>query len=107
MGLASAEADADKLGSSHDMAITAEVKSQIIEKHRSHGKDTGSAEVQVAILTTRIQELTEHLKSNVKDHASRRGLLKLVSRRTSLLKYLTKTDHERYKKLIESLGLRK
>lgn len=89
------------------MSITAEAKTQIISKHRVHGTDTGSAEVQIALLTSRITDLTGHLKSNVKDHASRRGLLKLVGRRNCLLKYLTKTDRERYKKIISNLGLRK
>lgn len=89
------------------MAMTVQAKADIISRHGTHGKDTGSAEVQVALLTARIQELTEHLKGNLKDHASRRGLLKLVGRRTSLLKYLTKNDRERYKRLITTLGLRK
>jgi small subunit ribosomal protein S15 len=89
------------------MAITAEAKTKIIEQHRSHAKDTGSAEVQIALLTSRIQELTEHLKDNVKDHASRRGLLKMVGKRNSLLKYLTHSDRDRYKRIIASLGLRK
>lgn len=82
-------------------------KSTIIEQYSRHTNDTGSPEVQVALLTTRIQELTEHLRANKKDHASRRGLLKMVGRRSSLLKYLTKTDPERYKKVVGSLGLRK
>lgn len=72
-----------------------------------HEKDTGSPDVQVALLTSRILELTEHLKGNIKDHAARRGLLKMVGRRASLLKYLTRTDRARYKSLISNLGLRK
>ncbi len=89
------------------MALTIEAKSGLVETHRVHEKDTGSPEVQVAILTGRIRELTDHLRANKKDHASRRGLLKMVGRRASLLKYLTRTDRTRYKKLITSLGLRK
>lgn len=89
------------------MSIKAEAKTGIIEKHRVHERDTGSPEVQVALLTARISELTEHLKGNNKDHAARRGLLKLVGQRTSLLRYLTRTDRTRYKNLIASLGLRK
>lgn len=87
--------------------ITAEAKQSVIQKHRVHDKDTGSPEIQVAILTARIQELTEHLKINKKDHAARRGLLKMVGRRASLLKFLTRTDRSRYKNIIAELGLRK
>ena len=72
-----------------------------------HDKDTGSADVQVALLTRRITELTEHLKAHVKDHHSRRGLLKMVARRRSLLDYLARTANDRYKKVIVNLGLRK
>lgn len=100
-------ADAGKVECVEAMALTAEAKTGIIEKHRSHAEDTGSPEVQIALLTTRIQELTEHLRSNKKDHAARRGLLKMVGRRASLLKYLTRTDRERYRSIIASLGLRK
>lgn len=89
------------------MPLTLEVKSGVIEDYRSHDKDTGSPEVQVAVLTARIQQVTEHLRQNKKDHAARRGLLKMVGRRASLLKYLTRTDHTRYKSLISRLGLRK
>ncbi len=89
------------------MEAVVEQKNGIIEKYRVHEKDTGSPEVQVALLTSRIVELTEHLRANKKDHAARRGLLKMVGRRTSLLKYLTRTDRDRYKKVIASLGLRK
>jgi len=89
------------------MSITADAKSRLINDYRLHEKDTGSPEVQIAILTGRIQELTEHLRANLKDHAARRGLLKMVGRRTSLLKYLTQSDRSRYQKLITNLGLRK
>lgn len=89
------------------MVLTAEAKTGIVQEHRSHEKDTGSPEVQVAILTARIVDLTEHLKANKKDHAARRGLLKMVGRRASLLKYLTRTDRERYRTIISRLGLRK
>ena len=89
------------------MTLTVEAKTGIIEKHRTHDRDTGSPEVQIAVLTTRIQELTGHLKDNKKDHAARRGLLKMVGRRAALLKYLTRTDRNRYRNIIGSLGLRK
>jgi small subunit ribosomal protein S15 len=89
------------------MAITVERKQQVVGDYRQHDKDTGSPEVQIALLTERITQLTEHLKGHKKDHASRRGLLKMVGRRSSLLKYLTKLDRERYHKVISSLGLRK
>jgi small subunit ribosomal protein S15 len=72
-----------------------------------HDKDTGSADVQVALLTRRIAQLTEHLKSNAKDHSSRRGLLKMVAQRRSLLDYLSKSKSDRYKNLLEKLNLRK
>ena len=89
------------------MTQTAEVKSQTIEEYRTHDTDTGSSEVQVALLTKRINELTEHFKIHKKDHHGRRGLLKLVGRRRRLLAYLKRTDLDRYRKLIERLGLRK
>ena len=89
------------------MALTVEAKGGLIQDYRAHEKDTGSPEVQVALLTARIQELTEHLRRNKKDHAARRGLLKMVGRRASLLRYLTRTDYTRYKSLIGRLGLRK
>jgi len=89
------------------MTMTAEAKTGIVENYRVHDRDTGSPEVQIALLTSRIQELTEHLKDNLKDHAARRGLLKMVGRRASLLKYLTRTDRSRYKNIIANLGLRK
>ena len=84
-----------------------EEKTAVIENNRLHDKDTGSPEVQIAILTTRINELTEHLKENPKDHHSRRGMLKMVGQRRGLLEYLKKKDIERYRALIEKLGLRK
>jgi len=89
------------------MSITVERKKEVLSAYRIHERDTGSPEVQIALLTERIQELTEHLKLHKKDHSSRRGLLKLVGRRSSLLKYLTRLDRERYQKVISSLGLRK
>jgi len=89
------------------MTMTAEAKTGMIKDYRVHEMDTGSPEVQIALLTARIQELTEHLRGNKKDHAARRGLLKMVARRTSLLKYLTRTDIARYKSIIGRLGLRK
>jgi small subunit ribosomal protein S15 len=85
----------------------AEIKNKVVADYRIHAKDTGSPEVQIALLTTRIVELTEHLKTHKKDHSSRRGLLKMVSQRNHLLKYLTQADRERYLKLIGRLGLRK
>ncbi len=87
--------------------ITKEKKQGIIETYARTEGDTGSPEVQVAILTARILELTEHLKKNPKDHHSRRGLLKMVGQRRSLLSYLKKKDINRYRTLIERLGLRK
>ena len=89
------------------MSITAEEKTQIVSEHKIHEKDTGSPEVQIAILTKRINELTEHLRTHKKDHSSRRGLLKMVSKRNSLLKYLTREDRNRYLQIIGKLGLRK
>ncbi len=84
-----------------------DMKQSIIESYRTHEKDTGSPEVQIAILTNRINNLTEHLKSNNKDHHSRRGLLKMVGHRRNLLNYLQKKDINRYREIIEKLGLRK
>ncbi|MBE6610057.1 MAG: 30S ribosomal protein S15 [Ruminococcaceae bacterium] len=84
-----------------------EEKLSIIEANKVHEKDTGSPEVQIAILTSRIQNLTEHLKKNDKDHHSRRGLLKMVGHRRKLLAYLQKKDIERYRAIIEKLGIRK
>jgi small subunit ribosomal protein S15 len=82
-------------------------KDKIISDFETHKGDTGSPEVQIALLTTRINELTEHLKVHPKDHASRRGLLKMVGNRSALLKYVSKKDVERYQKIISRLGLRK
>lgn len=87
--------------------ISKEKKTEIIEKYGRQPGDTGSPEVQIAILTERIRELTEHLKVHQKDHHSRRGLLKLVGQRRGLLAYLKKTDLEGYRVLIEKLGIRK
>ena len=89
------------------MAQTREVKEKIISENRTHEQDTGSPEVQVAILTHRITELTEHFKTHTKDHHSRRGLLKLVGQRRRLLDYLKGKDLERYRTTIERLGIRK
>ncbi|MEM9290552.1 MAG: 30S ribosomal protein S15 [Acidobacteriota bacterium] len=89
------------------MPQTTEVKQDIIQDYRLSDHDTGSPEVQVALLTQRIQELTEHFKIHQKDHHSRRGLLKLVGRRRRLLDYVKKKDVERYRGLIQRLGLRK
>jgi small subunit ribosomal protein S15 len=89
------------------MALTPEQKQEIIKEFQLHPSDTGSPEVQVAILTKRIQHLTEHFKVHKKDFHSRRGLLKLVGQRRKLLNYLKKKDIERYRRLIERLGLRK
>lgn len=87
--------------------ISKEKKTAVIKEYARTEGDTGSPEVQIAVLTARIQELTEHLKVNTKDHHSRRGLLKLVGQRRGLLGYLKKKDIERYRSLIERLGLRK
>jgi small subunit ribosomal protein S15 len=89
------------------MSISTEDKKTIVVDNQRHEGDTGSAEVQIAILTARINDLTEHFKSHTKDHSSRRGLLMMVSKRNSLLKYLAKTTPERYKAIIAKLGLRK
>ena len=87
--------------------ITKEIKNNIIEEYKTHEGDTGSPEVQVAILTYRINDLNEHLKEHHKDFHTRRGLLKMVGQRRNLLKYLKDTDIERYRSLIARLGLRK
>ncbi len=89
------------------MVLLSENKLEMIEKFRQHDSDTGSPEVQIAILTHRINYLTEHVKVHQKDHHSRRGLLVLVGRRRSLLDYLKKKDVNRYRTLIDRLGLRK
>ena len=89
------------------MPLTKEAKGEVIGQYQTHPTDSGSPEVQVAILTRRIQELTEHLSANKHDNHSRRGLLKMVGRRRRLLTYLSRTQNERYQKLIASLGLRR
>ena len=89
------------------MSLTKEAKLEILGKHGRHGTDTGSPEVQIALLTKRINELTEHLRAHAKDHYSRRGLLKLVGRRRRLLNYLQRNDLEGYRALIKELGLRR
>jgi small subunit ribosomal protein S15 len=89
------------------VALENEQKSEIISDYQVHGNDTGSPEVQVALLTERINQLIEHLKLHIHDHHSRRGLLKLVGRRRRLLAYLSGKDKERYRALIERLGLRR
>lgn len=89
------------------MAMTAAEKAEIINKYAREEGDTGSPEVQIAVLTYRIRELTEHFRTHHKDHHSRRGLLKLVGRRRRLQKYLRNTDPERYEALRQSLGLRR
>jgi len=86
--------------------ISKEKKQAIVEKYRRDEKDTGSPEVQIAILTERISELTDHLKEHKQDHSSRRGLLKMVGQRRKLLRYLEGKDVQRYRELISSLGLR-
>ena len=89
------------------MAQSIQQKQQVIQDYRLHDKDSGSPEVQVALLTHRITELTDHFKTHIKDHHSRRGLLKLVGRRRRLLDYLKGQDVERYRATIERLGIRK
>jgi small subunit ribosomal protein S15 len=89
------------------MAITKEAKSSLIQQYKTHEKDTGSPEVQIAILTNRITYLTEHFRAHKKDQHSRRGLLMMVSRRRRLLDYLRRSDEERYKAVITRLGIRR
>ncbi|HEY1275723.1 MAG TPA: 30S ribosomal protein S15 [Thermoleophilaceae bacterium] len=89
------------------MSLTTEAKREIVDKYGRGEGDTGSTEVQVALLTARINELTEHLREHKKDHHSRRGLLMLVGKRRRLLKYLQASDIDRYRKLIQDLGLRR
>lgn len=89
------------------MALSVDKKLNIIEKYKTHENDTGSPEVQIAILTQRITELTEHLKIHKKDHHSRRGLLKMVGQRRALLNYLRDRDFDRYRAILEKLKLRK
>ena len=87
--------------------LTKEKKDKVIADYKLNDNDTGSPEVQIAILTTRINELTEHLKTHSKDHSSRRGLLKMVGNRSALLKYVKNKDINRYREIISRLGLRK
>jgi len=87
--------------------ISSEIKHEVVEAYGQHESDTGSSEVQIALLTRRLAELSEHFDSHKKDHHSRRGLMKIVSRRRRLLAYLKRTDFERYQKLIGRLGLRR
>ena len=89
------------------MALVQEKKQELVQKYKRHEKDTGSPEVQVALLTERLAYLTEHFKTHKKDHHSRRGLLKLVGQRRRLLDYLRTCDQGRYKSLIDQLGIRK
>ncbi len=89
------------------MPLTIEKKQELIDKHQKHQGDTGSPEVQVALLTQRINDLTEHLKIHKKDHACRRGLLKMVGQRRRLLNYLSKRHMDRYRAIVEKLELRK
>ena len=88
------------------MALEREEKAEILQKHRRHGADTGSSEVQIALMTTRINQLTEHFKSHRKDFHSLRGLLKIVSRRRRMLSYVRRKDLEKYRNLIAALGIR-
>ena len=89
------------------MVMQKEKKTKVIDEFKLHEADSGSPEVQVALLTRRIADISDHLKTHKKDYSSRRGLLVLVGRRSALLKYLNNNDRERYQKLIERLGLRK
>ena len=89
------------------MALLPQKKNEIIDQYRTHGTDTGSPEVQIALLSERITYLTEHFKTHAKDHHSRRGLLKLVSRRRRLLDYVRSRNVERYRQIIQQLGIRK
>ena len=89
------------------MTLTVEQKQEIVSKHGKDAADTGSAEVQIALLTARVNELTEHLRTHKKDHHSRRGLLMLVGKRRRMLRYLERTDLERYRALVADLGLRR
>jgi small subunit ribosomal protein S15 len=89
------------------MTLTVEQKQEIVSKHGKDANDTGSAEVQIALLTARVNELTDHLRTHKKDHHSRRGLLMLVGKRRRLLDYLQRTDLDRYRALIKELGLRR
>ena len=89
------------------MPLATELKRDVIQKHKMHDKDTGSPEVQIALLTERVNYLTDHFKKHAKDHHSRQGLLKIVNQRRRLLTYIKRIDPPRYRKLIEELGIRK
>lgn len=89
------------------MSVTAERKQELIQEYKINDKDSGSSAVQIAVLTERIRNLTEHMKRNKKDYASQRGLMKMVGRRNTLLRYIERTNREAYLALIASLGLRK
>lgn len=89
------------------MSLSKETKKEVVEKFRKHDKDTGSVEVQIALLTQRVNELTEHFKTHIKDHHSRRGLLKMVGQRRRLLNYLQQKDGAKYKDIIDKLNIRK
>jgi small subunit ribosomal protein S15 len=89
------------------MPLATEQKRDVIQKHKMHDKDTGSPEVQIALLTERVNYLTDHFKKHAKDHHSRQGLLKIVNQRRRLLNYIKRIDPPRYRKLIEELGIRK
>jgi len=89
------------------VVLTTEIKKEIIDRFKLHGQDTGSPEVQIALLSNRIEYLTDHFKIHKKDHHSRRGLLKLVGQRRKLLNYLKKSDVKRYQHVIKELGIRK
>jgi small subunit ribosomal protein S15 len=88
------------------MPLTKEVTSEIVKKFQSADKDTGSSEVQIALFTQRVNDLTEHLKIHKKDHHTRRGLITLINKRNKLLKYVYNQDHGRYRKIVEELGIR-
>ena len=108
MSKARSEAERDRLVAFPlVMTLTKTQKAEIIQSHRRSDADTGSAEVQIAVMSTRISALTEHLKAHERDHSSRRGLLKLVGRRRRLLEYLRREDIERYRGLVARLGLRR
>jgi len=89
------------------MGLDKDRKAELVQQYKAHDTDTGSPEVQIALLTTQINHLAEHLKTRKKDHSSRRGLLRMVGKRSALLKYLTKKDRQRYLNVIEKLGIRK
>lgn len=89
------------------MSLSKETKKEVVEKFRKHDKDTGSVEVQIALLTQRVNELTEHFKTHIKDHHSRRGLLKMVGQRRRLLNYLQQKDSAKYQEIIDKLNIRK